>query len=294
MSPEESREEDTMEELEGIPLSARLVIEYLMFEHLINGKSYLTFDEVVKGTGLGVRTARNAINLLRKRGLIDAYMNVTERRKYLYRLNFKNLAFDKIDVVPGLYIIDIGLGTVSSMTFRMYRTLRASSVAFHTDTVPPGYLEFTKCTCAMQRLSNYKPESFAEVVNTVVNNGGVVSLIMDLLLDNDKVKPYIDAIFNGNYNIKVFRLTGVSPIQVALELLMSNCEDKAVYKRGDYTLKIITSRKPVELEEGTVKAYILTLENGSLRFEEYRPGNDANDNALRAYIMYVRTIYRYK
>lgn len=287
---DKGKEENEELSVEEMPLSARLVINYLEFEHLINGKNYLAFDEIVSGTGLGVRTVRSALNLLRRRGLVDAYMNIGERRKHLYRLNFKNLTMDRIDVVPGLYLIDIGLGTISSMTFRMYRTLRASSVAFYTDSVSPGYLEFTRCTCAMQRLINYKPESFAEIVNTVVNNGGTVTLVMDLLLDNEKVKPYLNSVYGSNYNIKVFRVTGVSPIQVALELLLSNCEDKAIYKRGDYTLKIITSRSPVTPEEHTIKAYVLIPSNGSFVLREYKPENDLSPGELRAYIMYVRTI----
>ncbi|WP_243680052.1 hypothetical protein [Vulcanisaeta souniana] len=96
----EEEEGEAVSPLEDLPLSARLVINYLEFEHLINNKNYLTFKEIIDGTGLGTRTARNAINLLRKRGLIEAYLDVKERRRYMYRLNFRNLTQDKVDVTP--------------------------------------------------------------------------------------------------------------------------------------------------------------------------------------------------
>ncbi len=224
--------------MRNCPLSARLVLNYLEFEHLINNKTYVTFKEIIDGTGLGTRTARNAINLLRKRGgLVDAYLDVKERRRYMYRLNFRNFTQDRVDVTPGLYVIDIGLGTIPSMTFRIYRVLRATSVAFYTDSVPTSYLEFTKCTCAMQRLINYEPQGFEEIVYTVTNHGGSVALVMDSLLDSQIVKPYLDAIyeFGEHGHTMIYRVVGgVSPIQVALELLLMGREDRVSYKRGGH------------------------------------------------------------
>ncbi len=132
----------------------------------------------------------------------------------MYRLNFRNLTQDRVDVTPGLYVIDIGLGTIPSMTFRIYRVLRATAVAFYTDSVPTSYLEFTKCTCAMQRLVNYEPQGFEEIVYTVTNHGGgSVALVMDSLLDSQIVKPYLDAIYESNErgHIMIYRVVGVSP-----------------------------------------------------------------------------------
>ncbi len=46
-------EEETVGSLEELPpLSARLVLNYLEFEHLINNKTYVTFKEIIDGTGL--------------------------------------------------------------------------------------------------------------------------------------------------------------------------------------------------------------------------------------------------
>ncbi|MCG2865689.1 MAG: hypothetical protein L7H04_07440 [Vulcanisaeta sp.] len=276
--------------IEELPLSARLVVNYLEFEHLINNKSYVAFKEIIDGTGLSVRTARNAINILRKRGLIDVFLDVKERRRYMYRLNFKNLTHDRVDVTPGLYIIDVGLGTLPSMTFRIYRTLRASAVAFYTDSVPTSYLEFTKCTCAMQRLVNYEPQGFEEIVHTVVSNGGSVALVMDSLLDSDVVRPYINAVYEADHEngrIMMYRVFGVSPIQVALELLMLGREDKVSYRRDSIVIRIVTTREKPQLGD-YIKAYVLTFNEGNLILKAYDANRGDDFNGLRAYIIYTR------
>ncbi|WP_243678594.1 hypothetical protein [Vulcanisaeta distributa] len=149
-------------------------------------------------------------------GFVETYLDVKERRRYMYRLNFRNLTQDRVDVSPGLYIIDVGLGTIPSMTFRIYRVLRATTVAFYTDSVPTSYLEFTKCTCAMQRLINYEPQGFEEIVYMVVSNGGgSVALVMDALLDSQVVKPYVDSIYESSdhNHVMIYRVVGVSPIR---------------------------------------------------------------------------------
>ncbi|GAB6945761.1 hypothetical protein [Vulcanisaeta sp. JCM 14467] len=280
-------EEEGVATLEELPLSARLVLNYLEFEHLINNKTYVTFKEIIDGTGLGTRTARNAINLLRKKGLIEAYLDVKERRRYMYRLNFRNLTQDRIDVTPGLYIVDVGLGTIPSMTFRIYRVLRGTAVAFYTDSVPTSYLEFTKCTCAMQRLVNYEPQGFAEIVYTVTNHGGSVALVMDALLDPQVVKPYVDAVYESSdySHIMVYRVIGVSPIQVALELLLMGREDKVSYKREDIIIRIMTTKERLQLRD-YIKAYILTMTNEGLTLREYDQGSDFD--GLKAYIIYSK------
>lgn len=283
--PEEERVAGITEEL---PLSARLVINYLEFEHLINNRPYVTFKEIIDGTGLSIRTARNAINILRRKGLIDVFLDVRERRRYMYRLNFRNLAQDRIDTPPGLYIIDIGIGTLPSMTFRIYRVLRATAVAFYTDSVPTSYLEFTKCTCAMHKLVNYEPQGFGEIVHDVVSNGGSVALVMDSLLDSEVVKPYLDAVYEtneGGSRMMIYRVFGVSPIQVALELLMLGREDRVLYRRDGITIRIITTREKLQLSN-YIKAYVLMPNNGNLTLRVYEADKGDDFDGLRAYIIY--------
>ncbi|MFB6470293.1 MAG: hypothetical protein TU36_003550 [Vulcanisaeta sp. AZ3] len=280
--------EESADVLTELPLSARLVINYLEFEHLINNKSYVTFKEIVEGTGLGARTARNAINILRKKELLDAYLDVKGKRRHMYRLNFKNLTHDRVDVTPGLYIIDVGIGTLSSMTFRIYKVLRASAVAFYTDSVPTSYLEFTKCTCAMQKIISYEPGGFADIVYTVISNGGSVALVMDSLLDIDAVKPYLDAIYNSNEPIIIYRVIGVSPIQAALELLLMGREDNISYKRGGLIIRVMTLREKPQLSN-YLKAYVLTLSEDGLILKQYNEKVNENINELKAYIIYTKT-----
>ncbi|WP_054857118.1 MarR family transcriptional regulator [Vulcanisaeta sp. JCM 16159] len=272
-----NEEEETIGVLEELPLSARLILNYLEFEHLINNKTYITFKEIIDGTGLGARTARNAINLLRKRGFVETYLDVKERRRYMYRLNFRNLTQDRVDVSPGLYVIDVGLGTIPSMTFRIYRVLRATAVAFYTDSVPTSYLEFTKCTCAMQRLINYEPQGFEEVVYTVTSNGGSAALVMDALLDSQVVKPYIDAVYESSdhNHVMIYRVVGVSPIQVALELLLMGREDKVSYRRESTIIRIIVTRERLQLKD-YIKAYVLAMSDDGLTLKEYDQDHDFN------------------
>ncbi|WP_243678595.1 hypothetical protein [Vulcanisaeta distributa] len=51
MANRRSEEEETVGTLEELPLSARLILNYLEFEHLINNKTYVTFKEIIDGTG---------------------------------------------------------------------------------------------------------------------------------------------------------------------------------------------------------------------------------------------------
>ncbi len=268
--------------IDQLPLSARLVLNYMTFEHLINGRQYLTFRDIVEGTGLGVRTVRSAIGLLKKRGLIEVYIDVHERRKYLYRLKFQNVS-ERLDVSPGVYLIDIGIGTLQSMTFRMYRTLRASNIIVHTESVPHSYLELTRCSCIIERIDKYTPESLANLAKTVVFNGGVMSLAFDSLLDSDHIAPYIAALGPGE--IPISRIFGVSPIQIAIELLENGHEDELTYCRDNIVLRVITTRKRPVLRNA-IKVLAIVKEGQSFRV--IHDANTIDEDGLKAFIIYAK------
>jgi len=269
---------------EDLSISARLVINYMEFEHLVNSRHGVPFRDIVKGTGLSVRTVRKALSLLRRSGLVEATLDLNGGRRYLYRLNFRNLTHDNYDVGVGIHLLDVGVGTLPSMTFRAYRVLRQSNIAFHTDTIPTRLLEFTKCTCMIYRLGDYSIESFANLVTTMIENRGVVSIIMDSLVDSDIVKTYVDSVIRLMPKVQVYYVGGVSPIQLALELLLTGREETLTFRRGDLTIKIFTSRSRPVLGN-YVKALAVARRGSSIIITE--PPEEPRDELI-SYIVYTR------
>ncbi len=234
------------------PPSGRIVLSYLEYEHLINGKQYVTFKDIVRNTGgLSQRSARNAIMELRAKELVEAVLELEEGRYHKYRLLFKNL----IDVLPeappvkkGVYIIDIGIGTLSNMTFKMYRIIRGGStvVLYTPPSVPRELLEYTKCTCALDLLTNYPVDKFSRLVDGIYNANGALSIVADLTMDNDLVKPYIDI---AKSKMQLINVSTINPITIGINMLYMGKSDKFLVRRGGIDIRIIGSSEPVQVKD---------------------------------------------
>ncbi len=228
--------------------SGRIVLSYLEYEHLINGKQYVTFKDIVRNTGLSQRSARNAIMELRAKELVEAVLELEEGRYHKYRLLFKNL----IDVLPeapvkkGVYVIDIGIGTLSNMTFKMYRIIRGSTVVLYTPSVPRELLEYTKCTCALDLLTNYPLDKFSRLVDGIYNANGALSIVADLTMDNDLVKPYIDI---AKSKMQLINVSTINPITIGINMLYMGKSDKFLVRRGGMDIRIIGSSEPVQVKD---------------------------------------------
>jgi len=259
--------------------SGRIVLSYLEYEHLINGKQYVTFKDIVGNTGLSQRSVRNAIMELRAKSLVEAVLDLDEGRHHKYRLIFKNL----IDVLPeapikrGVYIIDVGIGTFSNMTFKMYRVIRGSTVVLHTPSVPRELLEYTKCTCALDTLTNYSLEKFNKLIDGVYNANGAISIVADLTLDNDLIEPYISL---AKAKMHLFSVSTINPITLGINMLFMNKEDKIIIKRGNLNIKLIGTNTAVQ-PRNTIKAICIYKQNGNIVI-----GEPSDINGFRVYIIY--------
>jgi len=54
-------------------------------------------------------------------------------------------------------------------------------------------------------------------------------------------------LIDGDGRIMMYRVFGVSPIQVALELLMLGREDKVSYRRDSIVIRIVTTKEKPQL-----------------------------------------------
>ena len=114
---------------------------FLESRHLIHGVNYLTFQELVRGTGLSPRTLRKILPQLRELGLIEVLIDSTTYRRYLYKLNFRNLPCESTSLERGVYLIDVGVGVLRYMNLKAIQIIRHSDVIMYTDAIPSKILE---------------------------------------------------------------------------------------------------------------------------------------------------------
>lgn len=280
--------------IKNLPKSAKLIVNYMKFEHLINNKSYLTFADIVNGTGLSPRTIRKALTILKDYGLVKAVIDISRSRKYLYRLVFKNIVNGKYEVNSGLYIVDLGIGITQHMTFKMYRVIRQTNLLYYTDHVPETFFELIKHDCTVRRLNDVEPEEFKREVYFTISSKGIVTMIVDMLVDSDKVNKYLNAL---DKNIPVHYVTGVSPLQLAVGMLLQGIEKKVSFKRGNTTIKILVSkcRKNylTDLTDSNgklIKSFMIYLGNGNEIILKEVSSNceEIDSSGATAYILYLK------
>ncbi len=281
--------------IKNLPKSAKLIVNYMKFEHLINNKPYLTFADIVNGTGLSPRTIRKALTILKDYGLVKAVIDISRSRKYLYRLVFKNIVNDKYEVNSGLYIVDLGVGITQHMTFKMYRVIRQTNLLYYSDHVPETFFELIKHDCIVRRLNAVEPEEFKkEVYLTITSSKGIVTMIVDMLVDNDEVNKYLNVL---DKNIPVHYVTGVSPLQLAVGMLLQGIEKKVSFKRGNMTIKILVSKcRESYLTDLTnsngklIKSFMIYLGNGNeIVLKEVNSNcEEIDSNGAIAYILYLK------
>ena len=78
----------------------------MAFEAVYHGKTWFTFDEIKRGTGLAVRTLRAALVALRRRGYIESYLVPGAGRRLLHRLRLDK--FLPEPELEGVYLVDMG------------------------------------------------------------------------------------------------------------------------------------------------------------------------------------------
>jgi len=225
--------------------SARIIVSYLQFESMINGRPYVTFNDIVENTGLSQRAVRGALSELKAKGVVETILDVSRGRRYLYRLIPSNISIIEEQVESGVYLVDVGVGVPSMMSFRVYRTIRASAIVYYTSHVPRSFLEYTKCTCASLPLEGTRPDQVVFIASKVTSSGGSISIVYDQLLDWELVDPYINAIKESG--IKAIRpLSSVSPLILGIQLLMSKSDETLSFRRGNLGIRILRVNPGVE------------------------------------------------
>ncbi|ABW01630.1 hypothetical protein [Caldivirga maquilingensis] len=218
--------------------SARIITSYLQFENMINGKEYVTFNDIVENTGLSQRAVRGALSELKAKGIIEVILDVSRGRRYLYKLIPSNITIVEEQVESGLYLVDVGVGLPSMMSFRVYRAIRASAIVYYTSHVPQSFLEYTKCTCASLPLEGTKPEQLVLLIGKVVSSGGSIAIVYDQLLDWELLEQYIKLIKESGIG-PIKPLSSVSPLTLGIQLLMSGSNETLAFKRGNISIRLI-------------------------------------------------------
>ena len=218
--------------------SARIITSYLQFESMINGREYVTFNDIVENTGLSQRAVRGALSELKAKGIIEVILDVSRGRRYLYKLIPSNITIVEEQVESGLYLVDVGIGLPSMMSFRVYRTIRASAIVYYTSHVPQSFLEYTKCTCASLPLEGTKPEQLVFLAGKVASSGGSIAIVYDQLLDWELLEQYIKLIKESRIG-PIRPLSSVSPLTLGIQLLMSGSNEALIFRRGNISIRLI-------------------------------------------------------
>lgn len=274
--------------LQDLSLSARVVVSYLQFESMINGKQEVTFREIVEGTGLSQRAVRGALSELKAKGVIEVLLDITRGRRYVYKLLQKNISIVEENIESGLYLVDIGIGVPTMLSFRAYRAIRASAVAYYTDSVPKSFLEFTKCTCALIPLRTARPSQFASLASKIVANGGSLSIVYDQLLDWENINEYLTEV--GKLpQVKVRFVPSVSPMAIATQFLISNIGESMVFKRDNMAIKIIPlspGERPRINESLVVKIFEVKKLDNSIELRQLENLSELVSDYWRVAIVY--------
>jgi len=146
----------------------RLVLYYMAFEVVYHGKTWFTFEDLKRGTGLAVRTLRAALVSLRKQGYIESYMLPSQGRRLLHRLKIEKLIPEP--ELQGLYLVDVA-GDV--LTPDAVSVISRVDVVLYTENVP-----IKKIEGLAKRLEPYKGE---------VPEASSVAIVFNSLLDWERV-----------------------------------------------------------------------------------------------------------
>ena len=221
--------------------SARIIVSYMQFEDLINGRQWVTFSDIVRYTGLSQRAVRGALSELKAKGLVEAILDVESGRRHLYRLIQKNITLVEEKVEPAVYLVDVGLGIPTMLSFRAYRAIRASAAAYHTRSVPRQFLEYTKCTCALIPIEYVKPGQVASIASKVTESGGSISILFDQLLDWEFISAYVNSLREAGVRA-IRHIASASPLTIATQMLLTGIGGVSSYRRDNLAIHIV----PVE------------------------------------------------
>lgn len=176
-----------------LPPSAKLVLGYLLIEHVINGRDWVTVSDIVFNVGITERRLRSVMKMLREEGFVEAYIDPAAGKRHLYRLSFARLELERPEIPPGLYMVDVdsGISIPWDLTFRTYAIIRTSSMLLYTASLRrlTKLLELTRCTCLTLDLGAVAdPEAAARQAAQAAAGGRVVAVLYDSAQDGEAAR----------------------------------------------------------------------------------------------------------
>ncbi|MFN7105118.1 MAG: helix-turn-helix domain-containing protein [Pyrobaculum sp.] len=142
----------------------------MAFEAIYHGKTWFTFVEIQKGTGLAARTLRSVLTSLRRSGFIESYVAPGGGKRHIHRLRLEKILPEPEP--EGLYLIDMGDEVLTPTAISI---IAKADVVIYTPSVAIKKLEGLA-----KRLEPY---------TGVVPNEHVVAVVFNPLVDWDKIAP---------------------------------------------------------------------------------------------------------
>ncbi|NPA24011.1 MAG: ArsR family transcriptional regulator [Crenarchaeota archaeon] len=266
--------------------TVRCIINYMLLEHLLNCRQYLSFQDIVNGTGLSPKTIRRALKILRQLNLVKTVFDISSNRRTLYTLNAgKVRCVERTDdIKPGVYIVDIGLGLPKYLNIKSIRLLRSANQILYSPNVPQRIIEIAAAEHIedLSKLSQYELRRYLSLIDSDVR-----VILIDKILDSD--------IFNNIANLleckeNIYYVSNISPIHIALNLLDFPCRKRFRFKR-DPSTELVISSTLADLNLNSVFRLLRVSRDGDSVTISNVDLEDISDSSTCSvvYIAYVRT-----
>ncbi len=223
--------------LSQFPKSVKSVINYLIIEHVINGRAFVPFSDIVRGTGLSSKTVRKVLKYLKEKNLLKTVVDVTNSRRILYSLalnNIRGITSQYCSLSPGLYLIDIGVGLPQYLSLKTIRLLRYADYILYTCSVPQKILDLAYANI-VERIDTPNID-----LRTVVSSSGIRVILFDAILDveiTDKLEKVLDGCLR---QVDVHFISNVSPIDIAYKMCRTGMRKKLRFRRDNGIEILIT------------------------------------------------------
>ncbi len=223
--------------LSQFPKSVKSVINYLIVEHVINGRTFVPFSDIVRGTGLSSKTVRKVLKYLKERNLLRTIVDVTNSRRVLYSLVLSNIrgTVSQYCAPPsGLYLVDIGVGLPQYLSLKTIRLLRNADYLLYTPSVPRKILDLAYAHI-IERIDTPNID-----LRAIVTSTGIRVVLFDYILDTEIIER-VEKVFDGGLSqIDVHFVANVSPIDIAYRMCKANVRKRLRFRRDNGIEIIIT------------------------------------------------------
>ncbi len=266
----------------------RCVLNYMLLEHFINYKRYLSFQDIVLGTGLSPKTIRRVLKILKELNIVRTVFDLTNNRRTLYTLvPGKAWQMPKPDdVKSGLYVIDIGLGLPKYLNLKSLRILRSADYVLYSPNVPSRIIELvsTDNVDNISKLSQYEVKRFLNV-----QPSSIKAILIDRILDAE----IVDLIFRMiEYKENVFYVSNVSPIHIALNMIDMPYRKRIRFKR-DSNIELIIACNLSDIDVNSIiKLLKVHRECNSINIHDIDISEIQNSRCVdndSVYVAYIRT-----